>query len=210
MDYGAFYKRLQREVRTSADFGLSVAAMMDWGSGQLPHSDWSRLAVFDAAKEIQSAKRWLPRILKREPCRFTVRGAFIGLGEFQDSDGIEFADLYFGLMSAYDPADPKLQWLFSTPRHYPSNAYLASKALQQGGLLCNRKAAPPGLGTPGHICFSVSFASLLLRHALDGDVFRTIGGTAPIGVVTGFDSGDLLHLGEITNDGFIPNKKRMV
>jgi len=209
-DFTAFYERLQKEVRTSTDLHSSVEAMMQWGARQIPHADWSRLAAFDAAKELQAAKRWLPRVLKRAPCPFDVRGAFVGLGEFQDRNGVAYADLYFGLMSTYDPADLDSQWLYSRPRHYPDNAYLRSKALKQGGLLCNQEATPPGLGTPGHISFSVSFAALFLRHALDGDVYRLLGGTRPIGVVTGFDSGDLLRLGEITAEGFVPNETAMV
>jgi len=209
-DYAAFYEQLQNEVRTSTDLSQSVAKSMDWGAQQMPHSDWARLATFDATKEIQAARRWLPRVLEREPSPFPVRGAYFGLGEFQDRSGVEFADLYFGLMSKYDPADSKSEWLFSKPRHYPSKAYLKSKALKQGGLVCNQSSTPPGLSTPGHICFSVGFAALLLRHVLDGDVYRLLAGVAPIGVVTGFDGGDLLRIGEIAPNGFLPNENAMV
>ena len=209
-DFAAFYERLQSEVRTSTDLARSLAALMDWGALQIPHSDWARLAVVDATKEIQAAQRWLPRVLKRAPCPFPVRGAYFGLGGFQDRNGVEFADLYFGLMSEYNPADTKSEWLFSRPRHYPNNAYLKSKALKQGGLLCNQKSTPMGLGTTGHICFSVGFAALLLRHSLDGDIYRLLAGASPIGVVTGFDGGDLLRLGEITAQGFVPNEYAMV
>jgi len=209
-DYAAFYERLQNEVRTSTDLSQSVARLMDWGTQHMPHPDWARLATFDASKEIKAARRWLPRVLKREPSPFPVRGTYFGLGEFQDRSGVEFADLYFGLMSKYDPADSQSEWLHSKPRHYPDNAYLKSKALKQGGLVCNQEATPPGLSTPGHICFSVGFAALLLRHVLDGDVYRLVAGTARIGVVTGFDGGDLLRLGEITPHGFLPNENAMV
>ena len=209
-DFPAFYERLQDEVRTSTDLPASMGTMMKWGEGQISHPDWARLATFDAVEELRSAKIWLPRVLKRAPSPFPVRGAFLGLGGFQDQNGTEFADLYFGLMSTYDPADTESQWLYSKPRHYPEDAYLGSKALHQGGLICNRKTGTPGLGTPGHICFSTSFAALILRHTLDGDIYRLLGGTAPIGVVTGFDSGDLMRLGEMTSEGFVPNKNAMV
>ena len=209
-DYESFYERLQTEVRVSSDFAHSVAALMDWGAHQISHADWSRLAVFDAAAEISSARRWLPRVLTRAPCPFPIRGAFIGLGEFQDRNGVEYADLYCGLMSTYDSTDAESKWLYSNPRHYPQNAYLKSKALKQGGLLCNREATPPRLGTPGSLVVSVSVARLLIRHVLHKEVFRFLAGTAPIGIVTGFDSGDLFRLGEITPNGFVPNENAMV
>jgi hypothetical protein len=210
IDYARFYEQLQSEVRVSTDFAASMVVLMDWGAQHLPHSDWARLAAFDAEKELQLAREWLPKVLKKTPCPFPIRSAYFGLGEFEDRDGVEFADLYFGLTSVYDPADSELKWLYSEPRHYPDEAYLKSKALRQGGLLCNRESVSPSLGTPGHICFSVGFAALLLRHLLDGNVFRLFAGTAPIGVVTGFDSGDLLRLGEITANEFVPNQNRMV
>lgn len=207
-DYPKFYERLETEVRKSTDFSASLAALMEWGAQQMPHPDWSRLGAIPVDNEIQSARRWLPRVLKRAPCPFPVRGAYFGLGEFADRTGGEYADLYFGLMSQYSPGDK--EWLFAKPRHYPNAAYLKSKGLKEGGLLCNRETTPPGLGTPGHICFSVGFAALLLRHLLDKEVFHLLGGTAPIGVVTGFDSGDLLQLGEITADGFVANAEAMM
>ena len=209
-NFAAFYDQLETEVRASSDFAKSVAALMDWSARQIPHSDWSRLAEFDAAKELAAARRWLPRVLKRSPCPFQVRGVYFGLGEFADRSGVEYADLYFGLMSEYDRVDLELKWVWCKPRHYPDNSYLKSKALKNGGVLCNRESTPPGLSTPGHICFSVGFAALLLRHVLGKEVFQLLGGTAPIGVVTGFDSGDLLRLGEITADGFQPNHNTMV
>lgn len=78
--------------------------MMEWCAAQRPHRTWAALAAIDVSKEIKAAKRWIPRVLEREPCPFRVRGAYFGLSEYA-SKGAEYANLYFGLMSAYDPRD---------------------------------------------------------------------------------------------------------
>jgi hypothetical protein len=132
-DYDGFYRRLEAEVRGSSDFAASIAAVMAWCSRSRPHPDWPRLVAFDAAAELQAARSWLPRVSARAPCAFPVRGAYFGLGEFSDDAGVEFSDLYFGLLGAYDRDDTELAWLFDKVRHYPDDAYLASVALRRAG-----------------------------------------------------------------------------
>lgn len=204
LDFAEFYRRLERVIQQSTDFGSSVSAMMKWGDSQIPHPSWSELGSFDAEDEIRHARQWMPRALNRAPCPFPVRGAFFGLSEFQDATGADYADLYFGLMGDYHPADIQARWLHRGPRYYPENCYLRSSALKRGGMICQSGDPDFVLGAPGHIVFSLSFAALLLRHVLDGAVFALLHGTREIGLACGFDSGDLLRLGELTETGFVP------
>jgi hypothetical protein len=205
-DFDSFYKRLQEEVRSSTDFGASLKSMLECCAKLQPHPAWAELMALDTSKEIKATKRWLPRVIKREPCPFPVRGAYFGLSEFAYR-GAEYANMYVALMSAYDPNDQETQWLFEKPTHYPDKGHLNSKSLKAAGLLC---AGEDSLGTPGLICYSMSFSALLLRHVLDAEMHQLLGGTGPIGVVTGYDSGDLLRLGEMTAEGFVPNKSDFV
>lgn len=121
LDLSAFYNRLEQEIRSSTDFQSSLSSIMHWCAEQMPHRGWAALSAFDAPKELKSARAWIPRVLQREPCPFPVRGVYFGLGEFQ-LKGAEYADLYFGLMSQYNPDDAEAQWLWAKPRHYPEKA----------------------------------------------------------------------------------------
>ena len=197
-----FYQRLAGELRKSKDFESSLAAMLAWGAANEPHPVWPKLSAIDVSGEAKAARAWMPKVLSTAPCPFPIRGIYFGLGEFV-SKRIEYADVYFALFGQCDLDDVKSSWLWEAPNHYPDNARLKSKAMKAGGLLCNQDGAATGLSTEGYVCFSLSFAALLLRHVLDGALFARLGATCPIGVVTGFDSGNRLRLGSLASEGLI-------
>ncbi|MEG2803179.1 hypothetical protein [Stenotrophomonas sp.] len=208
LDYGTFYRLLADEVRASTDVNASMQALLAWADLRLPHPSWTALKALDCSVERAGVGEWLTRVLRRAPCPFPVRALYFGLGELANGDGVEFADLYVGLLSHYDPADKACEWLWRGPSHYPDRACLGSATLKAAGVICNADEVG-GLGTPGHVVFALSFATLLLRASLDGRIYQLLGATAPVGVVVGFDSGDLFRLGELHAQGFEPTKGAM-
>ncbi|MCF7751027.1 hypothetical protein KQ945_09745 [Bacillus subtilis subsp. subtilis] len=208
LDYRAFYRLLATEVRASTDVSRSMDTLLAWGHQRIPHPSWAALKELDCSVESAGVGKWLTRVLRRAPCPFPVRAIYFGLGERTNRDRVEFADLYFGLLSHYEPADKACEWLWRGPSHYPAKAYLGSATLKAGGVICNEDEAA-GLGTPGHVVFALAFATLLLRAALDGEIYQRLGAVEPVGVVVGFDSGDLFRLGELHGEGFQPRKGTM-
>lgn len=208
LDYRAFHRLLAAEVRASKDIGQSMQTLLAWGDQRIPHPSWAALKELDCSVESAGMGKWLTRVLRRAPCPFPVRAIYFGLGERATRDGVEFADLYFGLLSRYEPEDKACEWLWRNPRHYPDKAYLGSATLKAAGVICNEDEVT-GLGTPGHIVFALSFATLLLRASLDGSIHQLLGAVEPVGVVVGFDSGNLFRLGELHSDGFRPTKGAM-
>lgn len=208
LDFNAFYTLLANEVRTSTDFNESMHKLLDWGSKAIPHDGWAALKALDCSSETSKVGPWLSRVLKRSPCPFPVRGIYFGIAERATRARVEYADLYFGLMGEYQPTDEKFAWLWRGPKHYPSGSYFRSEPLKTAGLICNEDEEF-GLSTPGHIVFSLGFSALLLRSSLSGDIFHRLNGTEPIGIVTGFDSGDLLRIGTLQNNGFMATKGSM-
>ena len=201
LDHNTFYPMLADEVRTSTDFNVSMHKLLEWGSNSIPHDAWGALKVLDLSAETERVGPWLNRVLKRSPCPFPVRGIYFGIAERATRARVLYADLYFGLMGEYQPTDTKFTWLWRSPRHYPSSSYFRSEPLKAAGVICNEDEEF-GLSTPGHVIFSLSFSALLLRFSLSADIFHRLGGTEPIGVVTGVDSGDLFHIGTLQRDGF--------
>ena len=200
---------LADEVRTSRDFTQSMQKLLEWGSKSIPHDSWTALKALDCSAEPGKVGTWLVRVLSRSPCPFPVRAIYFGLGECATRARVEYADLYFGLMSEYQPSDKKSSWLWRDPRHYPSNSYFRSQPLKSAGVICNEDEEF-GLSTPGHMVFSLSFAALLLNSSLNGSIYHLLGGTEPIGIVMGFDSGDLFQLGTLQSDGFKATDGSMV
>jgi hypothetical protein len=208
LDYRAFYRLLAAEVRASTDVGQSMQTLLAWGDQRIPHPSWAALGKLDCSVESAGMGKWLTRVLRRAPCPFPVRAIYFGLGERATRDGVEFADLYFGLLGHYEPADKACEWLWRNPRHYPDNAYLGSATLKAAGVICNEDEVT-GLGTSGHVAFALAFAALLLRASLDGAIHQLLGAVEPVGVVVGFDSGDLFRLGELHRHGFEPTQGAM-
>jgi hypothetical protein len=48
----------------------------------------------------------------------------------------------------------------------------------------------------------LGFATLLLAAALDARIYQRLGVDQPVGIAVGFDSGDLIRLGELHSSGF--------
>lgn len=182
-----------------------MQTLLDWGAQRIPHPSWAAMKELDCSVESAGMGKWLTRVLRRAPCPFPVRAIYFGLGERSTRDRVEFADLYFGLLSHYEPEDKACEWLWRNPRHYPDKAYLGSAILKTAGVICNEDEVT-GLGTPAHIVFALAFATLLLRASLDGRIHQLLGAVEPVGVVVGFDSGELFRLGELNSDGFRPTK----
>jgi hypothetical protein len=208
MNYEEFYTTLANEVRITSSFPTSLNRLLCWGAQAVPHPSWEILKAYDYSEEVSRVEPWIKRVLKRAPCPFPIRAIYFGLGERANHKRVEYAELYFGLFSRYDSADQKSGWLWTKPSHYPNRAYLLSKTLQAGGVLCNEDEEN-GLGTDGHIIFSLGFSALLLANALDGRIAAQLGGET-VGLVLGFDSGDLIRLGELACGGFVANQSQMV
>jgi hypothetical protein len=203
----AFYNALHPEFIASTDFEASLQKMLDWAEAQIPHPSWQALKALDFGGAVAKVAPWLSRVLKRAPCPFPVKGIYFGLGEFENKSGVEYTDLYFGLMGQCDFTDRELNWLWGALRHYPDSAYLRSAPLKAGGIICNKDES--GLGTTGHVIFSLSFCALLLKAALNSKIYSLLGADEPVGLVLGFDSGDLLFLGSLQAAGLVVNTDKV-
>lgn len=195
-----YYAYLPGQLRLRGPIEQAFAALVYWCSRQEAHPIWAQIAAIEIGQELVAARRWIPQVLAHEPCGFPIRGIYFGLGEFQ-SEQIESADLYLGFFGQCDRTDRECQWLWQAPSFYPENARLRSTTLEAGGLLCKQARKQSGLSSNAYICFSVGFATLLLREILNAELFRSLGVSEPVGIVTGFDSGDLVRLGTLSSDG---------
>ncbi len=104
--------------------------------------------------------------------------------------------MYVGAMSQYAPDDEEFGWLWKGERHYPKDAYAHSSSLRSiyeigysgGGRLGNNAEWP--------LC--LAFGAFATRSLLRSQSTQLVASTAPrIGVVVGFDGGDMLRIEEL-------------
>jgi hypothetical protein len=170
-------------------------------SRDAPHADWSRLSTLDYDGDVESLAPWIAGVFERQPAPFPIQGLWIGL--FNPSKGGKvWADMYVGSVAEYAADDEELGWLWKGKRHYPENADANSASLRSIHQI--GYDAKDGLGNNAEWPLCLAFGAFAVRSLLQGKSPRLVVSTAPrIGVAVGFDSGDMLKVGELTDKGFV-------
>jgi hypothetical protein len=209
-DPDKYFEALAEAVRAQKSFQNALRDMNRWCAAHLPHSDWNAIADLDISEDETKAQKWIPDVLKKYSCPFEIQALYFGLSEKANSKGEEFGDLYVAFMGQYDPADEKAQWVFGDKRHYPEKSSLKVKTLKSAGLIFNREGGD-GLGNEGNFMFCMSYAVLLVASLMSSELYERFGTRADrVGMLAGWDSGDLMRPGELTRSGFVPNPKAMI
>ena len=209
-DHDKFFATLSAAIRAKKPFEVGLREMLDWCAQHLPHDDWEKIRALPFSEDESAAAKWIPGVLKKYPVPFEVRGLYFGLAEMANAKDEEFADLYVAFMGQYDASDTEAQWVFGEKRHYPEKSSLKVKNLKTAGLIFNRESGE-GLGNEGHFMFCLSYALLLVASLMTADLYERLGATAErVGILAGWDSGDLMRPGELTASGFEPNAKAMI
>jgi len=207
IDFAQFYALMEQELRLSRDFTSSMLVVCDYLEQQVPHSAWNELRELDLNSDLQGAKEWLASLLQTAVCPFDVQAIYLGLNENMGEEddygnyGPAHADLYPVLFGEYEPTDDSFGWLFSNERLDIDDSNANLQGLRQAGLILNSSDA--GVGYDCYLAYSVSYAVMLIRHLLDSYMYKLIQCKGAVGIATGFSSGDLFCLGELTEDGLV-------
>lgn len=215
LDFHDFYGYLEQVLRESKDFEHGMSSICDRLEAGIPHPDWQNIKSRDLKDDIAHAREWMNRLAKASTCSFNPKGIFVGIAECYDPDyeddygnfGPEFADLYLVLYADGDSG--RLEFIFDSERHdFDDDAKANLKQLKEIGMLCN--TSDDGIGSEGYIAYSVAYVLLMLREILDGKIFEALHGEQKICVVSGFGSGDLFCIGDLTGNGLCLNTKSLV
>ncbi|HEY2838739.1 MAG TPA: hypothetical protein VGJ26_06310 [Pirellulales bacterium] len=174
-------------------------------SRDVQHADWAELSALDYDADVASLALWIQGVFERNPAPFPIQGLWIGL--FNPCAGRKvWADMYVGALSQYTPDDDGHRWLWEGQSHYPPNADANSTSLRRIYEIGYDRT--DGLGNTAEEPLCLAFGVFAVQQLLRGQSTRLVGSTAPrIGVVVGFDSGDMLKLGELTDNGFVDASK---
>lgn len=213
-DYAQFYTDLETEFRKSDKFEQSMNALCGLLEKRLPHQDWDQIKSLELNEDLQTAKRWLPDVVNKAPCPFAPKALYFGLSEFMDeiddeendSVSLFYANLYLVQFGEYEPNDRELQWVYGNDRHDIDDSQADLEALKKAGIIFT---GAKGIGYDAYLAYSVAFAVLLLRHLLDRNAFALFNSDTALGVATGFGSGDIFFLGELTAKGLIPSSRSL-
>ncbi|MDB5352313.1 MAG: hypothetical protein JWN86_3560 [Planctomycetota bacterium] len=201
LNHSAIFDKIKELVASDRSVGASMREIVALCSRDVPHSDWSRLSALDYDGDVASLTSWIAGVFGSQPAPFPIQGLWIGLCN-PSEDGDISADMYVGSLSEYASDDPELGWLWEGDRHYPEDALAHSASLRSIYEIGYRGEG--GLGNDAEWPLCLAFSAFAVRSLLQGQSTRLVASSAPrIGVVVGFDGGDMLKIGELTDKGFV-------
>ena len=200
LNHSEVFARIQELVVSDRAVSACMSEIVAICSRDVPHADWSRLTALDYDGDVASMTPWVAEVFERQPAPFPIQGLWFGLCN-PSEDGKVWADMYVGSVAQYAADDEELSWLWKSKRHYPEDPYAHSALLRSIYQIGYNNGG--GLGNNAEWPLCLAFGAFAVRSLLRGKTARLVASTAPrIGVAVGFDSGDMLKVGELTDEGF--------
>jgi hypothetical protein len=182
----------------SRDMGVADAMgeLVDWCSSLQPCDDWKRLRDLDFTAELARLRTWLDDVLSAEPPKDLVTGIYFGLFNPQYDDDGPVADIYVA-GGIYGDDD----WLPAVRKHWwPNGRCARSQLLAQVHRVAYQ--SPDSLGNNAEYPVVLGFGVLAAKHLCLAIKPKLLGGRGGSRWITvGFDSGDVLALGQLSASG---------
>jgi hypothetical protein len=190
-------------IRTLVASDLGVEECMDrvisLCSQMVHHPDWEAFRSIDYAADVARRQHWIAETVQDDPPTEPIAGLWFGYFN-PVNGGRTSADIRFAGTTAYDPSDDQLLWT-AQATYFPVGSAARSAALHQ--LYRHAYSSGAGLGNTAEWPLGLAFVAVATRALLTADIL----GAFPVpperlGVAAGFDGGDMLKLGELTEAGF--------
>ncbi len=200
-------------LKTSLGSGQSIDRLMsgliDRCEAARPHADWARLRALpydDLAPLID----WLPRPFLTEPTPIPLAGLWFGLFNPVRED-LPTADLYVCGSDRFFAEEDDNSWAVG-PCWWPEHRYSTSPILDAvyriaygAGVTDNTELLQNDAEYP--LC--LAYAAFAVRELLTRcDRALILGSSRRLGIAVGFDSGDFVVLGELTERGLEPATRK--
>jgi hypothetical protein len=206
INYSAVFAKIQELLASDHSVNSRMGEIINICSRDVPHGDWHRLAAIDYDADIASLSTWIGEVFARDPAPFPIKGLWFGLGNPIYADRTVSADISVSSLYEYAPDDGEMGWLWTGKRHYPNDAYANSSSLR--GIYGIAYPGKQKLGNDAEWPLGLAFGAFAVVSLLRGQTAKLVGSTASrIGVVVGFNDGDMLKVGELTQENFAISAK---
>lgn len=183
------------------DPNQAMARVIKVCAASFPHPDWKRMGELDYTRGVEELMHWLPMVFRSEPPQVRVSGLWFGLFNPIDEHGRAMADIYVFGSGRYDRHDHKLEWIFGC-EYKPAAGEAHSSVLRS--IYEIAYASEGGLGNDAEWSLALAFGVVAVRAAVAAIDVASIPELAEeVGIAVGFDSGDLLRIGELTRKGLV-------
>ena len=198
IDLAKAYSWVVAEVGADIPAEESMLRLIEQCAKAADHPDWDefRQIPFD---ELMGLSSWLDELLRNEPPGVCLRGLWFGIFN-PIYRGEPVADMYICGSTNFNDDPNDIEWAVE-PEWWPANGYAGSEVLATIYRIAHREG---GLGNDAEYPLCLAFGALAVRDLLRKkatEVFEVVGS---VGVGVGFDSGDFLLVGRVTEDGMVP------
>jgi hypothetical protein len=204
LNHDAIFAKIEQLTAADLPVGGCMKEAIQLCSFDVPHASWPELSAIDYDGDLASLGPWIPGVFEKQPAPFQIKALWIGLCNPSSAGGV-WADMYVAAMGEYESGDDSFGWLWKNPshlrhlRHYPKNAYAHSSSLRRIYEIAYRSG---GLANDAEWPLCLAFGAFAARALLRSTDVKLIGSIADrIGVVVGFDGGDMLKVGELNARG---------
>lgn len=194
------YRLIQQLIHQSGPVAGQMAKLLAQFEPLLPAKELNALRSLDYESELADLTARLQSGVAAAPPPKTPGGIYFGLFLPGRADGSIVADFCLAATDEHDPADAECHWVSSLD-YFPLGAQAGSQVLERIYQLFPNLSED--VRTTAEIVLCLGYTSFVVAHVLNAPGFRAWcedGRVIPVAV--GWNSGDLLLIGELTADGF--------
>lgn len=208
LDLGQMHGWIVGELARQRPVAEVMAALIDQCEAIRPHPDWARLRALPYA-DLSPLVDWVQGPFRQEPSAAPLRGLWFGLFNPCPDGRTPVADIYLCGSERFELDQHDNSWAVG-PEWWPAARYASSSVLatiyriayRQGARVAEQKGC---LGNDAEYPLCLGYGTFAVRELLARvEPSLILGESGSLGVAVGFDSGDFVLLGELTNDGLAP------
>lgn len=203
------YRWIITELEHRRPVAESMARLVDLCEATCPHPDWSKLRSLPYA-DLAPLAQWLERPFRHQPHSVPLRGLWFGLFNPCRLPLLKpSADIYLCGSERFHTRLHDNSWAVR-PDWWPDARYARSNVLASIYRIAFRRRSwwwkrEQALADEAEYALCLGYASFAVRDLLERvPPSHVLGGSKALGVAVGFDDGDFVLIGELTQRGVAP------
>lgn len=198
LNHATMHGFVAKEIASKRSLRESMDRIIGKGAKGHPHDDWEKLAAL-RYDNLDDLREWIEKPFREELSKKKLVGLWFGLFNPVYSRK-PVADIYVCGSTRFNPSPHDNSWAVG-PEWWPEGRYAHSLVLAKLYKIAYRK---DGLANDAEYPLCLAYGGLAVRDLLrDADPSVFLGKSSSLGVAVGFDSGDFVLVGKLSQAGLI-------
>jgi hypothetical protein len=200
IDTDLVFSKIESLIHDPSNVSAKMSQVIDACEAGYPHHGWRVLRDLPYQDEVSGLRSWIPQVLSKEAPPFEVRGVWIGIGNYVFGDR-ETSDMHFIGSATYDIHDSDQNWAVYA-KYRPQCGDARSAVLDSIYDIAYRRY--PDLKNEAEWSLCLAYAAFAVAEILRTETPSYFGSHHEVGIVVGFDEGDSVTIGSVSDSGLLP------